>query len=483
MTILDLSALFPEMLMLVSALGLLIMGAFLPDSKTSVLCNFAVLFLMTTALMIVGQLNQAPNGLSSFSNSFVLDGFSGTFKVIILVATSICLLMAKDWFAKLKTERNEFPVLVMLAVTGMMALLSARDFLVFYIGLEMQSLALYVLATFHRDQRKSCEAGVKYFVLGALASGLLLYGISLVYGTTGVIRFDEIHTYALEHPHSIALLIGLGFILAGILFKLAAAPFHMWAPDVYEGAPSPVTSFFAIGPKMAAAGVLIQILFEPFIGMITEWQTILVFISALTMAVGALAGIGQTSLKRLLAYSSVSHVGFVLLGISTGTHMGLTAALAYLVFYVAMSLGAFAVLLAMKKQGKPVEDVADLAGIAHLHPGLAAGMAIIMFSMAGIPPMVGFFTKFYIFLAAIQADMVWLAVWGSIASVIGAYYYILVIKVMYADKPIASLDQPFAPTLSITVVVSSALSLVGLALLGPVLTLTQYALSNFPILP
>lgn len=484
MTFLDLAPFLPEMLLVTVALGVLLAGAFRGDRATGGLTRVAIAGLMGVTVMVAAMAIIAPEGLRTPAGVFVVDSLAAVFKGLALLAAVVCLLMSRTWLEKESAARAEFPALILLALVGMMVMLSAGNFLVLYLGLELQSLALYVLAAFQRDKRASSEAGLKYFLLGSLASGLLLYGVSLIYGLTGSVDFSTVRQ-ALESGSPVApgLLAGFACVLAGVLFKAAAVPFHMWAPDVYEGAPTPVTAFFSVAPKAAIAGLLIRLLYEPFAPLLPDWQPFLAVIAAATLTVAALAGVGQTSLKRLLAYSSIGHAGFVLAGISLGTQTGLTAALTYLVFYIIMSLGTFAVLLCMRKQGRAVEEIADLAGAARLHPGLAAALAILMFSMAGIPPLVGFFTKLYVFLAAIKAGMVWLAVVGSLASVIAAYYYILVIKVMYVDKPITGFDQPFAPGPAMTVVVSSVLALAGLALVGPVAGLAQATLGALALLP
>ncbi len=484
LTLLDFAPFLPELLMVMLALGLLMAGAFRGDRATGTLIGLAIGGLLGIGAVTAVPALVAPEGLRALSGAFLVDTLAVAFKALILLATVICFLMSRTWLEKEQIFRAEFPVLILLALTGMMVMLSAGNFLVLYLGLELQSLSLYVLAAFQRDKRASCEAGLKYFLLGSLASGLLLFGISLIYGLTGSVSFEAVRLALTDGlPARAGLLAGCMLTLAALLFKVAAVPFHMWAPDVYEGAPTPVTAFFSVAPKAAGLGLLIRLLHGPFHGFMPEWQHLLAVVAAATMVVGGLAGVGQTSFKRLLAYSSIGHVGFVLAGISLGTETGLTAALTYLVFYVIMSLGTFAVLLLMRKQGRAVEEIADLAGLARLHPGLAAALAILMFSMAGIPPLVGFFTKLYVFLAAIKAGMVWLAVIGSLASVIAAYYYILVIKVMYVDKPITGLDQPFEPGPAVTLVVSSTLALAGLLMIGPVILLAHTVFRGLGLVP
>ena len=465
----DLLPFLPEVILITATLMLLLMGTVGRWERGTFIGTLALLVTFCTAGGIAFYAILVPEEQNLFSGSLFTNPLTAGLKVLLLVSAGLVMLMGQNWLHKEKMDRPEFFILMLFSLIGMMVMLSARDLLVLYVGVELQSLSLYILATFQRDKRRSCEAGLKYFILGALASGILLYGMSLVYGAVGSTRYDDILAAAggiAVHPW---LMIGFAFVLCALCFKLAAAPFNMWAPDVYEGAPTLVTSFFSIAPKIAGIGLMMILLYQPFSPFAEGWRLLLSVIAALTMTVGALGGIGQTNLKRLLAYSSISHVGFILVGVCLGTGQGAEAALLYLVFYVVMSLGVFALLLSMRKQGRAVEEVADLAGAATLYPGMAAAMAILMFSMAGIPPLVGFFNKLYIFMAAIDAGMVWLAVWGSLASVVAAYYYFRIVKVMYVDKPIAPFDQPIPPVLSVTLVVTSVLSLAGLALMGTIL--------------
>ena len=364
----------------------------------------------------------------------MLDPFSRFLKVVVLAGSAVAIAMSAGFARSEGFERFEYPILVVLATLGMMMMLSANDMISLYLGLEMQSLALYVVAAIHRDSIRSTEAGLKYFVLGALSSGMLLYGMSLVYGFTGHTSFAAIAT-ALEAGRSTGLVIGLVFILAGIAFKISAVPFHMWTPDVYEGAPTPVTAFFAAAPKVAAMGLLVRIAIGAFAPITPDWQQVLSFVAIASMALGAFAAIGQTNIKRLMAYSSIGHMGFALVGLAAGSQAGVQGVIIYMTIYMVMTLGAFACILSMRRNGQMEEDIASLAGLARSQPAMAFLLGAILFSLAGIPPLAGFFAKYYVFLAAIEKGLYALAVIGVIASVIGAFYYLRIVKVMYFDEP------------------------------------------------
>lgn len=471
------TATFPELILAFSAMMLLLLGAFNGDKSTRAINACAVITLLLVLLAVVAlQFGIGVEGKIMSPGGFLTaDIYSSFMKLLVLLAAILCLLITPGYLARQDISRPEYPVLVLFSVIGMMLMVSASNFLMLYIGLELQSLALYVLAAFRRDTVRSSEAGLKYFVLGALASGLLLYGISLIYGFTGTLDFAKVAHVVAQQAASPGIAVGMAFILAALAFKVSAAPFHMWTPDVYEGAPTTVTAFFSVAPKLAAMGLLMQVLFVPFAPLAADWQMLVAALSALSMFVGALGAIGQTNIKRLLAYSSIGHVGFALMALSAETPKGIEAVLLYLAFYVVMSIGAFAVVLMMRRDGRMVEELSDLSGISRLYPGLAACMAIIMFSMAGIPPMVGFFTKLFVFIAAIQGQMVWLAGLGAIASVVGAYYYLRVIKIMYFDEPVAGFDQPVEICLSTTLVITSVLTLAGAALLTPLSLLVHMA--------
>jgi NADH-quinone oxidoreductase subunit N len=381
--------------------------------------------------------------------------------------------MSPGFMQREGVERFEYPVLLLFTTVGMLLMISANSLLAVYIGLELHSLPLYVMTAFHRDQTRSTEAGLKYFVLGALASGLLLYGCTLVYGFTGTLSFEGLaQAFRAEGAGasiSTGALIGLVFIAAGLAFKLAAVPFHMWTPDVYEGAPTPVTAFLAAASKVAAIGLTLRVLYQPFGAWAPEWQQIVVFISIASMLLGSFAAIGQTNIKRLLAYSGIGHIGFALVGFAAGTEVGVYSVLVYMAIYMIMTIGAFGCVLAMRRHGHAVETIDDLAGLGRNQPLLAASLAIFMFSMAGIPPLAGFFAKVYVFFAAIQADLVPLAVIGLLASVVGAYYYIRVVKVMYFDEPKEAFDRPVGREISITVGATAVFNVVFCLLPSPLL--------------
>ncbi len=475
--ILPWTAVLPELALAFAAMVLLLVGAFGGDKSTnsvnigavfSLLVVAAIVWVLQNGMGVEGKLI-TPGGFHTASS------FTSFMKLMILAAAALCLLIAPGYLVRKDISRPEYPVLVLFSVVGMMLMVSASNFLMLYVGLELQSLALYVLAAFRRDATRSSEAGLKYFVLGALASGLLLYGISLVYGFTGTLDFVRIAGVLTINEAHMGVTVGLAFILAALAFKVSAAPFHMWTPDVYEGAPTTVTAFFSVVPKLAAMGLLMNVLLVPFKPLAGDWELLVAGMAALSMIVGALGAIGQTNIKRLLAYSSIGHVGFALMALASNSPAGIEAVLLYLAFYVVMSIGAFSVVLLMRRDGRMLEEITDLAGISRLHPGMAAAMAVLMFSMAGIPPMVGFFTKLYVFVAALQADLLWLAVVGAIASVVGAYYYIRIIKVMYFDEPVAGFEQPPEPCLSTTLVATSMITLAGVVLLGPLSLLAKLA--------
>jgi len=398
----------------------------------------------------------------------------------VLLGAALCLIMSPDFLHHEGIERFEFPILALFSTVGMLMMISANSLLALYLALELQSLPLYVMAAFHRDQTRSTEAGLKYFVLGALASGLLLYGCSLVYGFTGTLSFArlaDLFQPAAGGQLEIATgaLIGLVFIASGLAFKLAAVPFHMWTPDVYEGAPTPVTAFLAAAPKVAAMGLTLRVLYEPFGAWAGEWQQIVVFISIASMLLGAFAAIGQSNIKRLLAYSSIGHVGFALVGLAAGTQDGVYSVLVYMAIYLVMTVGTFGCVLLMRRHGSAVEEIDDLAGLASHQPLLAAALAVFMFSLAGIPPLAGFFGKLYVFMAAIDAGLVPLAVIGVLASVVGAYYYLRIVKVMYFDEAREGFDRPIGREFTVVVGVTAVLNVVFCLHPSPLLTQAQAA--------
>jgi NADH-quinone oxidoreductase subunit N len=429
-TLSGLVPLLPELVLGVGAMALLMLGVY-RDERKVVFIDVASIVLLVAAGVIVVLL---PEGkLTAFNGSFIVDNFARFLKVLALFGSAVAILMSIDYDRQEKQERFEFSVLIVLSTLGMLMLISAADLIALYLGLELMSLPLYVVAASHRTSLRSTEAGLKYFVLGALSSGMLLYGASLVYGFTGTITFTGIAHSAAEG--GTGLIFGLVFLFAGFCFKVSAVPFHMWTPDVYEGAPTPVTAFFAAAPKVAGIAMFVRAAVMAFPGITTQWQEIVVFVSIASMLLGSFAAIGQRNIKRLMAYSSIGHMGFALIGLAAGTAEGVQGVLVYMAIYVTMTLGTFAAILSMRRSGGMVESVDQLAGLARTRPAMAFFLAMLLFSMAGIPPLAGFFAKFYVFLAAIKAGLYVLAVIGVLASVVGAYYYLAIIKTMYFDEP------------------------------------------------
>ncbi|MDQ0316274.1 NADH-quinone oxidoreductase subunit NuoN [Amorphus orientalis] len=434
----DLMPLLPELILAVGALVLLMVGAFGGDRTVNTVTLGAVGLIVLAALALL-FLSGPPT--TEFGNAFVLDPFARFMKILALIGSGFAIVMTTAYARAAKFERFEYPVLVVLATLGMMIMISAGDMLALYLGLELQSLALYVVASINRDSVRSTEAGLKYFVLGALSSGMLLYGISLTYGFSGTISFDGIATVLDTDGASLGMIFGIVFVLTGLAFKISAVPFHMWTPDVYEGAPTPVTAFFAAAPKVAAMALLIRIVIEAFGPAQFEWQQIIVFISILSMALGAFAAIGQRNIKRLMAYSSIGHMGYALVGLAPGTAQGVQGVILYMTIYVAMTLGVFACILAMRRKDGMVYDIDQLAGLARSRPVMSFILSMLMFSLAGIPPLAGFFGKFYVFLAAIEGGLYALAIIGVLASVVSAFYYLRIVKLIYFDEP----AEPFEP--------------------------------------
>ncbi len=434
----DLNTVLPELVLAVYAMLALLWAVYRGKDAEA-----PMLFLLT-AIVLAGLgvwIGVQPEGTrTAFDGAFVNDGFARFAKVIILFSAAIILLLSQDYMARNKLLKFEFPVLISLAVVGMMMMVSAGDLMSLYLGLELQSLALYVIAAFRRDSAKSTEAGLKYFVLGALSSGLLLYGASLIYGYAGTTTFTGITAAIGGESLPLGLLIGLVFLLTGLAFKVSAVPFHMWTPDVYEGSPTPVTAFFATAPKVAAMALFARVMFDAFGGATGDWTQIVALLSLLSMFLGAIAAIGQTNIKRLMAYSSIGHMGFALMGLAAGSAQGVQAMLIYLAIYVTMNIGVFAFILNMEKDGRAVTDIASLNMYSKAEPLRAAALMVLMFSLAGIPPLVGFFGKFYVLQAAIDSDLMWLAIGGVIASVIGAFYYLRIIYLMYFGEPRDGLD-------------------------------------------
>ena len=424
----------PELVLTIGSLLTLMLGTFLGQDKALRPLTYVAVGILGIAAWAVLQAPAAT--VVAFDGLYITDSFSTFLKILIIAAAAVSMLLALPYLDGSTTGRFEYPVLLMLATLGMCMMVSANDMLSLYVGLELQSLAAYVLAAFHRGESKSSEAGLKYFVLGALASGILLYGISLVYGFAGATGFGAIHdVLAAQEARSLGVLLGLVFILSGLAFKISAVPFHMWTPDVYEGAPTPVAAFFSAAPKAAALGLMVRVLVGAFGPMEADWQQIIVFLSVASMFLGAVGAIGQTNIKRLLAYSSIANIGFALVGLAASSQQGVEALLFYTAIYLAMTLGTFLVVLQLRRvDGAPVELLSDLAGLSRVRPGLAAAMLVFMLSLAGIPPLLGFWPKFAVFQAAVAADMVPLVLIGFVASVVAAYYYLRVIKLMYFDE-------------------------------------------------
>ena len=426
----SLTPLLPEIVLGLGAMALLMLGVYRSERSTVLIDALSIALLVVAGVIVV----LLPEGkLVTFGGSFVVDDFARFLKILALAGSAAAILMSIDYDQREGQRRFEYSVLIVLSTLGMLMLISAADLIALYLGLELMSLPLYVVAASHRTSLRSTEAGLKYFVLGALSSGMLLYGASLVYGFTGTVSFTGIAHSAADA--GTGLIFGLVFLFAGFCFKVSAVPFHMWTPDVYEGAPTPITAFFAAAPKVAGIAMFVRAAVMAFPGITTQWQEIVSFVSIASMLLGSFAAIGQRNIKRLMAYSSIGHMGFALVGLAAGTAEGVQGVLIYMAIYITMTLGVFAVILSMRRDGGMVELIDQLAGLARTHPGMAFLMAMLLFSMAGVPPLAGFFAKFYVFLAAMKAGLYVLAVIGVLASVVGAYYYLAIVKTMYFDEP------------------------------------------------
>jgi NADH-quinone oxidoreductase subunit N len=426
----------PEFVLALCGLAILVAGVVPKRDMT-----FPVAIATLGALLLAAALTLAQKEGTAFGGQYVADSFSAFMKILCLLGAAMGLVLSMDFFEREGLSRFEFPVLVLFATVGMMVMISANDLMSLYMGLELLSLPLYVLAAIDRDNPRAAEAGLKYFVLGALASGLLLYGASLVYGFAGTTNFDRLaDALSAQQGVSAGVVVGIVFIIAALAFKISAVPFHMWTPDVYEGAPTPVTAFFANAPKIAAVALLTRVLAGPFGDTMAQWQQVIVLASLGSMVLGALAAIGQRNIKRLMAYSSIGHIGFALMGLAVGGESGLRGVLVYMAIYLFMNMGAFAVLISMRRDGRALEGVDDLAGLGRSDPAMALAMAVFMFSMAGVPPLAGFFGKLYVLLPAIEQGFWLLALVGVLSSVVSAYYYLRIIKVMYFDAPQPGFD-------------------------------------------
>lgn len=465
----DIITAFPLVFLALMSLMILLLGvARREDEDFGTINNFAIFTLLAVAAVTCRVNSEHMQG---FGGLFVTDTFAATMQVLVLLGGAVALLMAPKYAARERLARFEYPVLAMFSILGMMVMITANDLITLYLGLELQSLPLYVLAAMQRDTAKSTEAGLKYFILGALSSGMLLYGASLLYGYAGTTNFSELAVaLSAEADLSVGVVTGMVLLLSGLAFKIAAAPFHMWAPDVYEGAPTSVTAFFALVPKIAALALLLRVTMGPFEHMVDQWRQIVILLSAVSMALGSIAAIAQTNIKRLLAYSSIGHIGFALLGLAAATDEGVKAVILYAIIYMVMTAASFAIVMFMKRKDRMVEQVSDLAGLAKTHPLLAVGMTITMFSMAGIPPLAGFFSKLFIFQAVIDAQLYALAIFGVLASVVGAFYYLRIVKVMYFDDaPDVALDAAEDPALGGILVVSSALMVLFIVMPAPLI--------------
>lgn len=432
----------PELFLAVCGMGLLVAGVLRGNAATRPV-SWAVMWCFVIASVFLLGLQWERTEI--FNGMFVLDQFSGFMKLLILIGLTASIALSTRYLYQENIARFEFPLLILFAGIGMMIMVSANNLLSLYVGLELQSLSLYVLAAFHRDQAKSAEAGMKYFVLGALASGMLLFGCSLIYGFTGALDFTAIDMAVSSVDHvNMGLVAGIVFILAGLAFKVSAVPFHMWTPDVYEGSPTAVTALFAMVPKIAAMAVIMRLLFGPFGTVVDEWQQVVWFMAAASMIVGAFAAIVQTNIKRLLAYSSIGNMGYALMGVAAGTQVGAGAVVLYMTLYLIMTAGVFGIVLTMRRNGMAAERIEDLSGLSRTNPVMAYGLAILMFSMSGIPPLAGFFGKLLVFQAAVAAEMYVLAVLGVLSSVVAAFYYLRVIKVMFFDEALDPFDKQVA---------------------------------------
>ena len=463
----EISAVWPELFVALAAMVMLMYGAFRGEESTRFVTWAGVLVMVVAGLLVLA----GPAGeTTAFNGQFMVDAFAVFTKILLIAGAALALILAQPYNMREDIKQFEYPILMVFAVLGMMMMVSANDLLSLYVGLELQSLALYVVAAIRRDNLRSSEAGLKYFVLGALSSGILLYGMSLIYGFAGTTGFDGLAaTFAAGEDAPVGVIVGLVFIAAGLAFKVSAVPFHMWTPDVYEGAPTPVTAFFAIAPKIAAMALFVRVMLEPFGDLVAEWQQIIWFISLASMILGSFAAIVQTNIKRLMAYSSIGHMGFVLVGLAAGSEIGVQGILLYLTIYLFMNMGTFACILAMRRQGRMVEDIDALAGLSKTNPYMALAIAVFMFSMAGVPPLAGFFAKFYVFLAAIEAGLYVLTVVGLLTSVVGAYYYLRIVKIMYFDEPAEAFDRPVGREISVIVAVTGVVTVFFFIGLAPVL--------------
>ena len=450
----DLVVIIPEVFLMISAIILLMVGSFSKKNSAKVVVYFSVLTLITISFL---EIVLPWNNELIFNQSLVQNGFSRFVKSIIFLSSAFVMILSSRWLIKYDDKAFEYPILILFSTLGMSFMVSANDLITLYLAIELQSLPLYVMASFKKDNIESGEAGIKYFVLGALSSSLFLFGASLVYGFTGSVEFLEISKSIVSSDINTGIIVGIVFILSGLIFKISAVPFHMWTPDVYEGSATPVTAFFATAPKMAAMSMLVNILYGPFSGAFESWQQIIIFVSIASMSLGSFVAIKQTNIKRLLAYSSIAHMGFALIGLASPlSSLGVQALLIYMLIYLVTNLGVFACIISLETtEGKTVSKISDLSGLSRSYPLISFSMAMLMFSFAGIPPLAGFFGKYLIFRSAIENGLIELAIFGLVVSVVGAYYYIKVIKIMYFDEPDIQLIKSSSKGLNITNTIST----------------------------
>lgn len=465
----------PEIFLAIAAMALLMIGVFRGNKSYRQVANLSALTLLVALALMITQVGGARD--TTFGGMFVTDAFAVFAKTLVYLGSAAAILISGRFMAENDIDKFEYPILILFATLGMLLMISANNLMSLYVGLELQSLSLYVLAAMNRDRLRSTEAGLKYFVLGALSSGMLLYGVSLIYGFTGTIEFDVLASaISGEQTPSIGIIVGLVFLLAGLAFKISAVPFHMWTPDVYEGSPTPVTAFFAAAPKVAALALLVRVLINGFPNMVSEWQQVIIFISIASMLVGAIVALVQTNIKRLMAYSSIGHIGYALVGLAAGTQQGVEGLLVYIAIYLTMTLGAFAAILSMRRGENMVEDINDLAGLSQNNLPMAVAIAIFMFSLAGIPLLAGFFGKWFVFLAAVQAGLVPLAVIGFLASVVSCYYYLRIVKVMFFDDPAEAFDGKHERSVSVVIGLTAVLnSPVSFLLISPLVAAAGWA--------
>ena len=472
---LNLAPALPEILLAVGSMVLLMIGVYGGEKSNTTVTGLSIALLIVAVFMIFQNGNDVT---TTFDGGFIVDPFANLMKILTLIGSIAAIAMSIAFVRRENFDRFEYPVLIVLATLGMMMMISANDLIALYLGLELQSLALYVVAAVHRDSTRATEAGLKYFVLGALSSGFLLYGMSLVYGFTGQTEFGAIAAALEGDKPSVGLVVGLVFVIAGLAFKISAVPFHMWTPDVYEGAPTPITAFFAAAPKIAAMALFIRVVYEAFEPVTKDWQQVVVFISIASMLLGAFAAIGQRNIKRLMAYSSIGHMGYALVGLAAGSQVGVRGVILYMLIYLVMTLGAFACIIAMRKNDGSVEDIDSLAGASKTHPLMALVLGAIMFSLAGIPPLAGFFGKWYVFVAAIEADLYMLAVIGVLASVVGAFYYLRIVKIMYFDEPEGGFE-PMPGELRVVMAISGAFVVGFIFFAGEIGAIAETAAKTF----